>query len=183
MQVWDSGPPAGWSTTLNLGDPIDAATGQNASMPQLAIDSDDRVYVTYSQQAPGGDTHIFLSRFNGTLVMIWNNNPADWTTDFTQGDPIDTGNVLNALNPQLVIDSGNFAYVTYTQSDGTDQRVYLSRYTDDATALPRSGGGGSCFIATAAYGSMMGPHLKTLREFCDRFLLVNTVGSDIEYNY
>jgi hypothetical protein len=39
-----------------------------------------------------------------------------------------------------------------------------------------SGGSSGCFIATAAYGSMMEPHVKILRDFRDRFLLVNTAG-------
>ena len=33
-----------------------------------------------------------------------------------------------------------------------------------------------CFIATAAYGSLMEPHVKILRDFRDRFLLGNTLG-------
>jgi hypothetical protein len=37
------------------------------------------------------------------------------------------------------------------------------------------GGGGGCFIA-AAYGSLMDPHLKVLRDFRDRVLLNNSVG-------
>jgi hypothetical protein len=39
-----------------------------------------------------------------------------------------------------------------------------------------SGGGGGCFIATAAYGSLMEPHVKILRAFRDRFMLGNTSG-------
>ena len=38
------------------------------------------------------------------------------------------------------------------------------------------GGGGGCFIATAAYGSLMEPHVQILRDFRDRFLFGNTVG-------
>ena len=38
------------------------------------------------------------------------------------------------------------------------------------------GGGGGCFIATAAYGSLVEPHVKILRDFRDRFLITNFAG-------
>jgi len=38
------------------------------------------------------------------------------------------------------------------------------------------GGGGGCFIATAAYGSMLDPHVNILRQFRDQFLLTNRPG-------
>ena len=38
------------------------------------------------------------------------------------------------------------------------------------------GDGGGCFIATAAYGSLMEPHVKILRDFRDRFLIENNIG-------
>ncbi len=38
------------------------------------------------------------------------------------------------------------------------------------------GGGGSCFIATAAYGSYFEPHVKVLRDFRDKYLLTNPIG-------
>lgn len=37
-------------------------------------------------------------------------------------------------------------------------------------------GGGGCFIATAAYGSALDPHVLTLRQFRDRFLMTNSLG-------
>jgi hypothetical protein len=38
------------------------------------------------------------------------------------------------------------------------------------------GGGGGCFIVTAAYGSLMEPHVKILSDFRDRILLNNSLG-------
>lgn len=46
------------------------------------------------------------------------------------------------------------------------------------------GGGGGCFIATAAYGSLLEPHVRILSKFRDRYLLTNGPGKIfVKYYY
>jgi V8-like Glu-specific endopeptidase len=40
-------------------------------------------------------------------------------------------------------------------------------------------GGGGCFIATAAYGSYLDPHVQTLQNFRNRYLLTNRLGREL----
>ena len=54
------------------------------------------------------------------------------------------------------------------------------------TSVSTGGGGGGCFIATAAYGSLVEPHVKILRDFRDRFLITKTAGKsfvNLYYKY
>ena len=58
--------------------------------------------------------------------------------------------------------------------DANGNRISLT-----ANAAAGGGGGssgGGCFIATAAYGSMLDPHVQSLRDFRDAHMLTNVPG-------
>jgi uncharacterized repeat protein (TIGR01451 family) len=65
---------------------------------------------------------------------------------------------------------------------------YIEPFTDCSNLVPDAdflgGGGGGCFIATAAYGSPLESHVQALRAFRDRYLQRTAVGrAFIRYYY
>jgi parallel beta-helix repeat protein len=100
-------------------------------------------------------------------------------------------NVLTGVNASMLIprdNSGGYFVVSSSEtgsrsSTTTDSHeeppsppgmsTNLNPGSSGGTASPSSG---SCFIATAAYGSALHPHVKTLRGFRDSFLMNNTPG-------
>jgi len=59
----------------------------------------------------------------------------------------------------------------------SENSIELVSTDSGATVTPAGdGGGGGCFIATAAFGSRIEPQVKLLRQFRDRFLLTNAPG-------
>jgi len=74
------------------------------------------------------------------------------------------------------IDVPESGYTTYTFGLMLDHMSTFVAGTLSGGGGVGAAGGDSCFIATAAYGSCMEPHVKILRDFRDRFLITNTAG-------
>jgi hypothetical protein len=100
-------------------------------------------------------------------------------SDNVDGDltaQIVTVNTVNTMVP------GTYT-VTYTVSDQAGNAAAPQERMVVVTARPSppppaqdDGDGGACFIATAAYGSYLDPHVEVLRTFRDQRLMTNQPG-------
>jgi hypothetical protein len=104
---------------------------------------------------------------------------------------IDTGNVTQYAVPRLEPETRYYFALTAYDTSGNESTFSeeVSAFTDDqpvsGSTFVATGGGseGGCFIATAAYGSYLNPHVKTLRGFRDESLTSNSLGRKFVHLY
>jgi hypothetical protein len=114
------------------------------------------------------------------------------TASGTYSQGIDVGNTTSYTVSNL-IDGQTYYFAVTTYNAAGDESVDSNEVSMLATAINTTddsgggggggdsgggggGSGGGCFIATAAYGSYLDPHVMVLREFRDKVLLKNKFG-------
>jgi len=117
----------------------------------------------WATSLPGGDT---------VTVPAGGSVPVNARVTIPAGAAEGTTDILTltatSQNPEVPI----------TNADSVTTRV-LGEITPTEPAGEPAGvirGGGGCFIATAAFGSYLNPHVEVLREFRDNYLITNTIG-------
>jgi hypothetical protein len=101
---------------------------------------------------------------------------------------IDVGDVIQytigSLEPETRYYLALTAYdISWNESDFSWEVSAITGDDPAPTPISDSGDDGGCFIATAAYGSYLNPHVKILRDFRDKFLISNSLGRKFVHLY
>ena len=131
---------------------------------------------------PSGATFDTYYKFGSTTNNL-TNHWYEFLYDGQTGAEIN-GNVVKLYFVDGANGDDDLATNGIVVDDGAPAVVPAS--SGGTTVASDGGGGGGCFIATAAHESLMEPHVKILRDFRDRFLLVNKISKgfvNLYYTY
>jgi hypothetical protein len=132
----------------------------------LALGQTVTVTMMYPGDIPVTARYYKIDPANGWHEIPFGDNDGDntITLTLTDGDPTTDG---DGQENGIISDPGTVALSPQTSSSPSAD----------------TGSSGGCFIATAAYGSKMEPHVKLLRDFRDKFLLNNALGKGFVRSY
>ena len=167
------GSVAGSWTNDTEGGTIEGALNSFDSLAELAG--------TYKGTYTGPDSGTWSATIND-VGFVSGSSVSSFDGERISGD----GNANTAGEIYAELNNGTILYGVLNSDTKAIQGVWYNPILDMggtlsgdlqiAPAATTDGGGGGCFIATAAYGSLMEPHVKILREFRDHFLIVKSIG-------
>jgi len=183
---WETGPQENFSSQ----GPTKAWAGSSARIKPDIMGPDG--VTTYSYDTSFFGTSAATPHVAGLAASILSMDP-DMTPDELQASIESNAIDMGASGKDNIYGWGRVRAVTLTLRDGGegDDGSVNGVIVDPSgpglspvTSSPSGGGGGGCFIATAAFGSLMEPHVVILRQFRDRYLLTNAVGkSFVDFYY
>jgi hypothetical protein len=171
-------------------DTVGDATLSISTVPDITVT--DSVPPVDDLQVPFGD--ITEGNSSNQTITITNSGNADLIIgNIAQADPL--GGPFDILNDncsgQAIAPAGtcnlgvSFSPTTtgsftdtfdIPSNDPDENPVTISLSGTGSSGGGENGGGGTCFIATAAFGSSLDPHVKVLRDFRDKYLITNPFG-------
>ena len=172
------------STTLNeLKDRILNGVDIVASLNGKVL-TNGRINANKSLGIPVGPTNLTAMEASSTQIdLSWSDNSDPALNE----DGFRVERKTGALGNYVEIATVGQDMTTYSDVLGVQDTYYYrvraynssgnSSYSNEATPLLVVGDDdGDCFIATAAFGSPLEPHVRVLRDLRDRYLLTNSIG-------
>ena len=160
----------------------------NVPAPGITLPHYSFAFYTFIPSAAVGDLTIAINKTSGIRTALFSKSGGIINEIAAAGDGSYVVNGFGALpaTDEVVlmvanssnVDNHQVAFSTSGLPAATSEppNTPASSLAPVATVSSGDGGGGGCFIATAAYGSYLHPHVRLLRNFRDTWLLGNGPG-------